>query len=55
MDPRQSARLLLTTKAIRGYGDGFTALLLPVYLTSLGLSAFQVGLVVPPPCSARPS
>ena len=45
MDPRRSARLLLTTKAIRGYGDGFTALLLPVYLTSLGLSAFQVGLV----------
>ena len=45
MDPKRSARLLLTTKAIRGYGDGFTALLLPVYLTSLGLSAFQVGLV----------
>lgn len=40
-----SARRLLTTKAMRGYGDGFTALLLPVYLTSLGLSAFQVGLV----------
>jgi len=45
MDPRRGARLLLTTKAIRGYGDGFTALLLPVYLTSLGLSAFEVGLV----------
>ena len=45
MDLKRSARLLLTTKAIRGYGDGFTALLLPVYLTSLGLSAFQVGLV----------
>jgi MFS family permease len=45
MDPKVSARLLLTTKALRGYGDGFTALLLPVYLTSLGLSAFQVGLV----------
>ena len=41
----RSARLLLTTKALRGYGDGFTALLLPVYLTSLGLSAFQVGIV----------
>ena len=36
MDLKRSARLLLTTKAIRGYGDGFTALLLPVYLTSLG-------------------
>ena len=45
MAAMDSARLLLTTKAIRGYGDGFTALLLPVYLISLGLSAFQVGLV----------
>lgn len=41
----RSARLLLTTKALRGVGDGFTALLLPVYLTGLGLSAFQVGIV----------
>lgn len=45
MPAMRSARLLLTTKALRGYGDGFTALLLPVYLTSLGLSAFQVGIV----------
>jgi len=30
---------------MRGYGDGFMALLLPVYLISLGLGAFQVGLV----------
>lgn len=45
MDPRHSARLLLATKALRGYGDGFTALLLPVYLTHLGLGAFEVGLV----------
>ena len=30
---------------MRGYGDGFMALLLPVHLISLGLGAFQVGLV----------
>jgi MFS family permease len=45
VDLKRSARLLLTTKAIRGYGDGFTALLLPVYLVSLGLGPFEVGLV----------
>jgi len=42
---RDPARLLMTAKALRGFGDGFTALLLPAYLTTLGLSAFQVGLV----------
>ncbi len=45
MGPMHSARLLLSAKALRGFGDGFTALLLPVYLTALGLSAFQVGIV----------
>src|SRR5687767_2867282 len=39
------ARLLMTAKAFRAFGDGFTGLLLPVYLLSLGLSAFQVGVV----------
>ncbi len=38
-------RLILTAKALRGFGDGFTTLLLPLYLTGLGLSIFQVGLV----------
>ena len=32
-------------RAIRDFGDGFIAILLPVYLTSLGLSAFDVGVV----------
>ncbi|MBX3482731.1 MFS transporter [Phenylobacterium sp.] len=40
-----TARLLLTAKGLRAFGDGFTALLLPLYLTDLGLSAFQVGVV----------
>lgn len=42
---RDAARLLMIAKAMRGFGDGFTALLLPAYLTALGLSAFQVGVV----------
>ncbi|WP_293905348.1 MFS transporter [Phenylobacterium sp.] len=43
--PMRNARLLMTAKAFRGFGDGFTGLLLPVYLTSLGLDAFRVGIV----------
>ena len=32
-------------RAVRDFGDGFVAILLPVYLTSLGMSAFDVGVV----------
>lgn len=32
-------------RAIRDFGDGCIAILLPVYLTALGLSAFEVGVV----------
>ncbi len=32
-------------RAIRDFGDGFIALLLPVYLTALGLGPFEVGVV----------
>ena len=45
MAAMSNARLLMTAKAFRAFGDGFTGLLLPVYLTSLGLSAFRVGVV----------
>jgi MFS family permease len=40
-----NARLLMSAKAFRAFGDGFTGLLLPVYLIGLGLNAFQVGVV----------
>lgn len=40
------ARLLLLARALRGFGDGFVALLLPYYLTLLGLDALQVGIIV---------
>lgn len=36
---------LLAAKALRGFGDGFVSLLLPIYLINLGFSAFQVGLI----------
>ena len=32
-------------RAIRDFGDGFVAILLPVYLIALGMSAFDVGVV----------
>ena len=39
------AATLIAARGVRGFGDGFTALLLPVYLTGLGFSLFQVGLL----------
>jgi len=36
---------VLLARAIRDFGDGFIAILLPVYLTTLGLSAFGVGII----------
>lgn len=39
------ALTLIAARGVRGFGDGFTALLLPVYLSMLGFSAFQVGVL----------
>jgi len=39
----RASAILIGARGVRGFGDGFTALLLPVYLTRLGFSAFQVG------------
>ena len=36
---------LYAARALRTFGDGFVAVLLPVYLTALGFSPFQVGVV----------
>ena len=40
------ARLLLTSRALRAFGDGFMSLLVPYYLTLLGFSALEVGIIV---------
>lgn len=40
------ARLLLAARAVRAFGDGYVSLLLPYYLTLLGYSAFEIGLLV---------
>jgi MFS family permease len=36
---------LLSARAVRDFGDGFISVLLPVYLTTLGFSAFGVGVI----------
>ena len=40
-----SVRRLLWVRGLRAFGDGYVSLLLPVYLLSLGLTPFQVGVV----------
>jgi len=39
------ALTLTAARGVRGFGDGFTALLLPVYLSSLGFGVVQIGLL----------
>jgi MFS family permease len=39
------AKLILSARGIRAFTDGYVALLLPYYLTLLGYSAFQVGVI----------
>ena len=40
-----TVRTIYAARALRDLGDGFIAVLLPVYLTGLGLGAFEIGLV----------
>jgi MFS family permease len=47
--PREAtsdAGLLLRTRAIRGFGDGFVSVLLPLHLATLGFGTTRVGAVV---------
>lgn len=40
------ARLLISARALRAFGDGVVALLLPLHLTALGFSPVQVGALI---------
>jgi MFS family permease len=42
----RDARLLLTTRALRGFADGVVAVVLSGYLTALGYTPLQVGAIV---------
>ena len=48
MPPGASADALrvLTARGVRAFGDGFVALLLPIYLVELGFSALAIGAIV---------
>ena len=41
---RNATTLVYAARALRDFGDGFVAVLLPVYLTALGFGPFEVGL-----------
>ncbi len=36
---------IFVARALRDFGDGFVAILLPVYLTAIGMGPFEIGLV----------
>ena len=38
-------KLLYAARGIRGFGDGFAVIILPAYLTAIGYSPFQIGIV----------
>ena len=42
----RDALRVLAARGVRGFGDGFVSLLLPIYLVELGFSAFAVGTIV---------
>ncbi len=42
---RNAVTYICAARALRDFGDGFIAVLLPVYLTAIGLGAFEVGVV----------
>src|SRR5476649_1391417 len=42
---RSSVALLYAARALRGFGDGFAIIILPAYLTAIGFSPVQIGIV----------
>jgi MFS family permease len=45
MPIRSDVFLLYAARAARGFGDGFAVIILPAYLSAIGFSPFQVGIV----------
>src|SRR5438552_13774416 len=46
MDSRGDTLRILVARGLRAFGDGFVALLVPIYLLELGFSALQIGAIV---------
>src|SRR5215470_2291980 len=45
MPPRSNIHLLYTARCLRGFGDGFAVIILPAYLSALGLGETEIGFV----------
>ncbi len=45
MTMRSTVAVLYTARGVRGFGDGFAVIILPAYLTAIGYTPFQVGIV----------
>ena len=45
MTPKSDILLLYAARALRGFGDGFAIIILPAYLTAIGFSPAQIGVV----------
>ena len=43
--PRSNYLLLYSARALRGFGDGFATIVLPVYLAKIGFDPAQIGLI----------
>ena len=43
--PGKVISLLYAARSVRGFGDGFAAIILPAYLIAIGFNPFQIGLV----------
>lgn len=44
-DTTPDALVLLWARGVRGFGDGFVSVLLPLYLLTLGFTSFRVGVI----------
>ncbi len=44
-DHTRDLRILFAARALRAFGDGFGIIVLPVYLTQIGLTPFWIGLI----------
>jgi MFS family permease len=44
-DPQHDVRLLFLARGLRGFGDGFAIIVLPAYLSALGLTPAKIGVI----------
>ena len=45
IEPHHGVRLLFLARGVRGFGDGFAIIVLPAYLSALGLTPGEIGFV----------